>query len=146
MTLMTLIAAFALGFVAGLRAFTAPAALFLARGGIAGIILAILAVAELIGDMLPQIPSRTSPPALIARILSGGIVGWFVAGANGGTAVIGAIVGVIGALIGAYGGRAVRIAAIERIGAIPSALLEDAVAIGLAAFVVTQLVSSNSLT
>lgn len=51
---MTLIFAFVLGLVAGLRAFTAPAALFLSRGGIVGIILAFLAVAELIGDMLPK--------------------------------------------------------------------------------------------
>ncbi|MDF5710714.1 MAG: hypothetical protein PUP90_24355 [Nostoc sp. S4] len=135
---MTLIYAFVLGLVAGLRAFTAPAALFLARGGIVGIILVFFAVAELIGDMLPQIPSRTSPPALIARILSGGIVGWIIAGANSSFALVGALIGVVGALIGAYGGRAVRIAAIERIGAIPSALVEDVVAIALAAFVVTR--------
>ena len=135
---MALILAFALGFVAGLRAFTAPAAFFLARGGIAGIILAVLAVAELIGDMLPQMTSRTSPPALIARILSGGIVGWLIASAHSGSALAGAIVGVVGALLGAYGGRAVRIAAIERLGAMPSALLEDVVAIALAAFVVTR--------
>ncbi|WP_223280053.1 hypothetical protein [Nostoc sp. PA-18-2419] len=135
---MTLISAFVLGLVAGLRAFTAPAALFLARGGIVGIILVFFAVAELIGDMLPQIPSRTSPPALIARILSGGIVGWIIAGANSSFALVGAVIGVLGALIGAYGGRAVRIAAIERIGAIPSALIEDVVAIALAAFVVTR--------
>ncbi|MEH2072341.1 MAG: hypothetical protein V7K47_30020 [Nostoc sp.] len=135
---MTLISAFVLGLVAGLRAFTAPAALFLARGGIVGIILVFFAVAELIGDMVPQIPSRTSPPALIARILSGGIVGWIIAGANSSFALVGAVIGVLGALIGAYGGRAVRIAAIERIGAIPSALIEDVVAIALAAFVVTR--------
>lgn len=135
---MTLIFAFVLGLVAGLRAFTAPAALFLSRGGIVGIILAFLAVAELIGDMLPQIPSRTSPPALIARILSGGIVGWIIAGSSSGFAPIGALIGVVGALVGAYGGRAVRIAAIERIGPIPSALVEDVVAIALAVLIVTR--------
>ncbi|QMS88248.1 hypothetical protein HUN01_11830 [Nostoc edaphicum CCNP1411] len=135
---MTLISAFLLGLVAGLRALTAPAALFLARGGIIGIVLAVLAVAEFIGDMLPQIPSRTSPPALIARILSGGIVGWLVTGANSSFAFVGALFGIVGALVGAYGGRAVRIAAIERIGAVPAALAEDVVAIALAAFIVTR--------
>ncbi|WP_334826361.1 hypothetical protein [Nostoc sp.] len=95
-------------------------------------------MAELIGDMLPQIPSRTSPPALIARILSGGIVGWLVTGANSSFALVGALFGVVGALVGAYGGRAVRIAAIERIGAVPAALAEDVVAIALAAFIVTR--------
>lgn len=49
---VTLIFAFGLGLVAGLRALTAQAALFLARGGTIGIVLAVLAVAELIGDML----------------------------------------------------------------------------------------------
>lgn len=135
---VTLISAFFLGLVAGLRTFTAPAALFLVRGGIIGIVLAVLAVAELIGDMLPQIPSRTSPPALIARILSGGIVGWLIAGANSSFAIVGAILGIVGALVGAYGGRLVRIAAIARIGAVAAALAEDLVAIALAAFIVTR--------
>ncbi|WP_333204981.1 hypothetical protein [Microcoleus sp. S28C3] len=117
----------------------APAALFLARGGTIGIVLAVLAVAELIGDMLPQIPSRTSPPALIARILSGGIVGWFITAPNSSVALAGALLGVVGALlVGAYGGRTVRIAAIERIGAVPAALVENVVAIALAALVVTR--------
>ncbi len=135
---VTLISAFFLGLVAGLRSLTAPAALFLVRGGIIGIVLAVLAVAELIADMLPQIPSRTSPPALIARILSGGIVGWLIAGANSSLAIVGAILGVAGALVGAYGGRLVRIAAIARIGAVPAALAEDLIAIALAAFIVTR--------
>ncbi|WP_219904047.1 DUF4126 domain-containing protein [Stenomitos frigidus] len=135
---MALLLAFALGFVSGLRAFTAPAALFLARGGIAGIVLAVLAVAELVGDKLPQMTSRTSPPALIARLISGGVVGWFIAAAHSGPAPVGAIIGVVGALVGAYGGKAARIAAIDRIGAIPAALIEDVIAIALAAFVVTR--------
>ncbi|BAY73947.1 hypothetical protein NIES25_03550 [Nostoc linckia NIES-25] len=135
---MALISAFFLGLVAGLRSLTAPAALFLARGGIIGIVLAVLAVGELIADMLPQIPSRTSPPALIARILSGGIVGWLVSGANSSFAIVGALFGVVGALVGTYGGRAARIAAIEKIGSIPAALAEDVVAIALAAFIVTR--------
>ncbi|MEG4589968.1 hypothetical protein QUA54_32845 [Microcoleus sp. MOSTC5] len=117
---------------------TAAAALFLARGGTIGLVLAVLAVAELIADMLLQIPSRTSPPALIARILSGGIVGWFITAPNSSVALVGALLGFVGALVGAYGGRTVRIAAIERIGAVPGALVEDVVAIALAALVVTR--------
>ena len=135
---MTLIFAFGLGLVAGLRSLTAPAALFLARGGTIGIVLAVLAVGELIADMLPQIPSRTSPPALIARIVSGGIVGWFITGANTSFGIVGAVLGILGAVVGAYGGRRVRIAAIERIGAVPAALVEDVVAIALAAAIVTR--------
>ena len=46
--------------------------------------------------------------------------------------------GILGALVGTYGGRMVRIAAIERIGAVPAALVEDVVAIALAALIVTR--------
>jgi uncharacterized membrane protein len=133
------LSALALGVVAGLRTFTAPAAVFLARGGVAGIVLAFVALGELIADKLPTMPSRTSPPALTARIVSGGFVGWyFLSSSDGRPAILGAGVGVVGALIGAFGGVRVRRFAIDRIGAIPAALCEDAIAIGIAAFVVTR--------
>jgi uncharacterized membrane protein len=133
-----LLAAFGLGIVSGLRAFTPVAALLLTRGGILGVIFAIAALAELIGDKLPFIPSRTSLPALSLRILSGAFVGWSFSKEQGASEIVGAIVGVVGALIGAYGGRAVRVAAIAKIGALPSAILEDAIAIGFAALIVTR--------
>jgi uncharacterized membrane protein len=136
--MIVLVSAFALGLVAGLRTFTAPAALFLARGGILGIVLGVAALGELIGDKLPQIPSRTSPPALIARIVSGAIVGFLIVGTGGGLAVTGAVAGVAGSLVGAFVGRAARMAAIARIGPIPAALIEDVIAVGLAALVVTR--------
>jgi hypothetical protein len=40
--------------------------------------------------------------------------------------------------IGAYAGHAARLAAIARIGLYPAAIVEDLVAIGLAAFIVTR--------
>jgi len=128
----TLLFALLLGIVAGLRAFTAPAALFLARGGIAGYVLAVCAIGEYVADLMPNIPSRTALPSIVIRPLSGAVVGYFMAGAAG------ACAGIIGALIGTYGGHAARLVAIARIGALPAALLEDVVAIGLAAFVVTR--------
>ena len=130
--------AFILGVVAGLRTFTAPAVLFLARGGWAGIVLGVLALAEFGVDLMPNTPARTGPPGLAARIVSGAVVGWFFAGAAGAPAAAGALAGVVGAVVGAFGGKAVRFAAIGWIGAIPAALLEDLVAIGLAVFVVTR--------
>ncbi len=51
---------------------------------------------------------------------------------------MGAIAGIIGALLGTYGGHAARLAAISAIGALPAAILEDAVAIGLAFIIVTR--------
>jgi uncharacterized membrane protein len=128
-----LVAAFVLGIVAGLRTFIAPAALYLARGGVAGWVLAVVALGELFGDLQPNVPPRTFPPALIARVVSGGFVGWMLCAFRGVPPVGGCVLGVIGALIGTYGGKAVRLSLIRRFGAVPAALIEDAVAIVLAA-------------
>jgi uncharacterized membrane protein len=130
--------ALGLGFVAGLRALTAPAAVMLARGGIPGYVLAVLAITEYVTDALPATPARTALPSVAARAFSGAFVGWTITAMHGGSAITGAFSGIIGALIGTYGGKAARLAAIARIGAVPAALAEDAVAIGLAAFLVTR--------
>jgi|SRR5579862_8380692 len=131
--LTILVVAFALGVVAGLRTFTAPAVLLLARHyTVAGGIVAVLAAGEFVGDLLPNTPSRTTPLPLAARILSGAFVGSFVA--SGGTLVrvAGGVAGIGGALIGAFVGHNLRLKAIARIGAIPAGLVEDVVAIGIA--------------
>ena len=135
---MVLFLALVLGFVSGLRVFTAPAAIMLVRGGIWGIVLSLAAIGEYVMDAMPQTPSRTSVPAVIARVISGAFVGWAFATTHGASGIAGAIAGIIGALIGTYGGHAARLAAIERIGAIPAAIAEDVVAIALAAIVVTR--------
>lgn len=127
-----LIAAFVLGVVAGLRTFIAPAALYLARGGVAGYVLALFALGEVFGDVQPNVPPRTWPPALIGRLVSGGFVGWMLCAFRGVPPVAGCVLGVIGALIGTYGGKTVRLSLIERFGAVPAALIEDAIAIVLA--------------
>ena len=136
--MITLLLALGIGVVSGLRTFTGPAAVMLARGGIAGIVLAIAAVGEYIADAMPWIPSRTAPPSIAIRALSGAIAGWLIAGDHGGSAVAGAVAGIAGAVAGTYGGHAGRLALIERIGAIPAAIVEDVVAIALAAFLVTR--------
>jgi uncharacterized membrane protein len=59
------------------------------------------------------------------RVFSGAFMG-FVAGR-----IIGAILGVIGAVIGTLYGYRARMAAIARFGAIPAAIVEDVIAIGL---------------
>jgi uncharacterized membrane protein len=131
--------AFAMGIVAGLRTFTAPAAFFLTRGGIAGYILAVLAICEYIADALPKTPARTGLPAVSIRSLSGAITGWFIASIGGSTqGVVGAVAGVAGALVGTYGGYAGRMAAIAKFGAIPAAVVEDVIAIALAVLVMLQ--------
>ena len=92
--MLTLLLAFLIGFFAGLRSLTAPAAtawavylgwLKLDRplaliGSLPGVaIFTLLALVELVADKLPRTPSRTAPPGLIARIVMGGLTGACVA-------------------------------------------------------------------
>ena len=79
--------ALGIGFVAGLRSLTPPAvvawaahlgwlnlnnsALAFMGSTIAVVIFSLLAVLELVGDVLPQTPKRTAPLPLMARILMG---------------------------------------------------------------------------
>jgi len=133
-----LLLALGLGFVSGLRTFTPVAAVMLVRGDIWGIVMAIAAVAEYVWDVLPNTPSRTQARGLSARVVSGAFVGWMIATMHHGSGMFGAIAGIVGAVIGAYAGQAARLAAIARIGGYPAAIVEDLVAIGLAAFIVTR--------
>src|SRR5258705_13528400 len=87
----TLILAFLIGVIAGLRAMTAPAAVswaarlgwihlensWLAFLGFAATpyIVSLLAIGEIVNDKLPKTPSRKAPPAFTARILSGAMCG-----------------------------------------------------------------------
>jgi uncharacterized membrane protein len=129
--------AFILGVAAGLRAFTAPAVLFLIRGiSTIGIVLGVAALIEYAFDMYPKAPPRTALPSPIVRLLSGAFVGWTIAGD---AYVAGAVAGLAGAAVGLWGGLPVRLALIARIGPIPSALLGDAAAIGIALFAVTRI-------
>jgi uncharacterized membrane protein len=130
--------ALCLGFVSGLRMFTAPAAVLIARGTLWSIPFVIGAVVEYVLDVLPSTPSRTGPRGLIGRIISGAFSGWLIVTMHGGAGIPGAIAGIVGALIGAYAGHAARIAAIARFGAYPAAFTEDVLAIGLAVLIVTR--------
>ena len=134
----SLLFAFGIGFVSGLRAFTSLAALLLVRGGLPGIVLALAAVGEYVADASPKIPSRTALPSIVIRPASGAIAGWLIAAPHGGSPGAGAVAGAIGALAGTYGGHAARVAAIGKIGAIPAAVAEDLVAIALAAALVLR--------
>ncbi len=123
---MHALAALLFGIVAGMRTFTGEAVCFGLRGHLAGIIFAVLAVGEYIADALPWIPARTQVFPLLARIVSGAFMGWVAA------RIPGIVLGIIGALAGTFAGYRLRMRAIEAIGALPAALLEDVVAIALA--------------
>jgi uncharacterized membrane protein len=144
-----------IGIVAGLRAFTAPAAVSWAAhsGGLplddtvlaflsyrfTPWILSLLALAELISDQLPNTPSRKVPPQFVTRLLMGALSGGAI-GAALGNLWPGAALGIVGAVIGTYGGAAARACLARAFGRDrPAALIEDAVAIVGAALIVTAL-------
>jgi uncharacterized membrane protein len=117
-----------LGFLAGLRTFTAPAVLWLMRRDSPfAYVLGVLALAECVGDLFPKAPARTRPAGLIARACSGAFCGW-TAAALSGTPVAGAVLaGGASAVIGAYIGLAARSRAITLVGRVPAGLLEDVI-------------------
>lgn len=142
---MLILLAVLIGIVAGLRAFTAPAAVsFAARYGHIGLaatplaflgyrwtpwILLLLALAELVGDQLPATPSRKVPIQFGARIVMGALAGGAIAAQ--GMLALGLVAGAIGAVAGTVGGAAARakLAAAFRHDR-PAALIEDVIAIG----------------
>jgi len=151
----TYVLAFLIGVVTGLRTMTAPAAVswaarlgwlhlentWLAFLGFAATpyILTVLAIGELIADKLPKTPSRKAPLGFSARILCGALTGAAL-GATGQSLIGGLAAGVIGAIAGMLGGYELRVRLVKAIGGkdLPIALLEDAIAIGGAVFIVSQ--------
>src|ERR1700733_10519357 len=99
-------------------------------------IFTLLAIVELVGDVMPKTPARTTPVPLIARIVLGGLSGACLYAAASQGLVMGAVLGVIGALIGTYGGYHVRKALVNglKVKDIMIAIPEDIIAIGIAYF------------
>lgn len=152
---MTLLFAFLIGVFAGLRSLTPPAAvawavylgwLILARplsliGSLpAVIILSLLALTEVIFDKLPNTPSRTAPPGLIARVVTGAFTGACVSLGGGQSALVGAGLGLLGAIVGCFGGYQARVRFVRSLRQpdFNVALLEDLVAIGGSLFIVSR--------
>jgi uncharacterized membrane protein len=153
---MSPLIAFGIGIVAGLRSMTAPAlvawaahlgwlhlqnSFFAFMGSTwAVVILTIFAAAELIADQLPKTPPRTAPVGLIARIITGAFSGACVAVSALTVVWIGAAIGVVGAIIGAYGGYNARTALVRalRVPDFVVAIPEDVIAIALGLFLVSR--------
>jgi uncharacterized membrane protein len=130
---LVLVLALLIGVVAGLRAFTAPAVLawaaMLGWINLSGtwaswlghwvtvLILTVVAVAELVSDKVPTLPSRTSAPQFLVRLAAGAFSGAVLGTAWGyrwgslGAGLIGAVVGTLGGfaartwLVAVSGGR-----------------------------------------
>ncbi len=104
------------------------------------IIFSVLALGEYIGDTLPRAPSRTDVGPLAARIGFAALVGVIVATVLGQPKAGGVLLGVGGALIGAYGGYRARMFGARLAGRdLPVALVESAVALGLAAWALAHI-------
>src|ERR1700730_8715101 len=59
----------------------------------AAILFTVLAIFELVGDLLPGTPKRTAPAPLAARIISGGLGGACVCASANQSLIIGAALG-----------------------------------------------------
>jgi uncharacterized membrane protein len=140
---------FGIGFVAGLRTFTAPAvvawAVHLGWVNVSGSHLSFMgspwagglftlgALAEYVGDQLPSTPARTAAGPLTARMVMGLLTGACLAVAAGISPWVGAVVGAVGAVAGAFGGYQARTRLVRGLH-VPDAAIaipEDLVAIGL---------------
>ncbi len=130
---LVLLLALLIGVVAGLRTFTAPAVMAWAAllqwinldgtwvswmgHWITVAILTVLAVAELVSDQMPTMPSRKTALPFLARLATGAFSGAVLGTAWGyrwgslGAGMIGAVIGTIGGyeartrLVAANGGR-----------------------------------------
>lgn len=138
-----------LGVVAGLRSLTPLAAVsWAARLGLLHLeytwlaflgyswtpyILTVLAIGEIINDKLPKTPSRKAPVPFAARIVTGALSGAAV-GTAAEALTGGLIAGIVGAVLGTLGGYEFRARLVKAIGGkdLRIALVEDAIAVGLA--------------
>jgi uncharacterized membrane protein len=151
-----LLLAFLIGVIAGLRSLTAPAVVAWAAhrnwlhlqntalsfmGSTAALVaFVLLAIIELVADQLPNTPSRTKAPGLVARIILGGLSGAAVAAAGSQSMAVGGILGAAGGVVGAFGGYQVRTRLVRAL-KVPDfaiACLEDAIAIGGGLFIVSR--------
>ena len=148
--------ALVIGFVAGLRSMTAPAAVSWAAcygwlqlhgtpvhfmgPSVAVAIFPVAALAEFVADKLPRTPNRTSAGPLIGRILLGGLAGAALTCAAGESLVVGAVLGGAGAVLGAFTGYHVRRRLVNHVGVkdLVVAVSEDVLAVVLAYLVVSR--------
>jgi uncharacterized membrane protein len=136
--------ALGLGAISGLRSLSGPA--FVSRAASHGHldlegtplaflgssrlskVLVLTELGELVGDKLPMTPSRTTPPPLLGRAISGAVVGAAIFVSEGRRATTGAALGSTAAIVAALAGEWIRALAVEKTG-LPDpvvALAEDA--------------------
>ena len=153
---MIFVFGFALGISAGLRSMTPGAivawsaqlgwpdllqtSLAFMASPITAWIFTLFAGVELVVDKLPSTPSRLGAVPLGARILMGALCSATACAATHQSIGIGAVAGAVGAVAGAYAGYRVRrhLTLNLKASALPVAVAEDCLAIGIAAFAVSR--------
>ena len=107
---------------------------------VAAYVLTALAVAELIADKLPFVPSRLTPGPLGARVVSGGLCGAVLCVAAQQSVAAGVIIGGIAGLAGSFAGFAARkhFTVARHLTGFLVAIGEDLCAIALAALAVSR--------
>jgi uncharacterized membrane protein len=153
---MALLLAFSIGFFAGLRSLTAPAAVAWAVylgwfkvdyplayiGRFASVaVFSVLAAVEVIADKLPETPNRTAPLGLSARMAMGGLTGACTAAGAGSAVILGAALGAVGGVAGCFLGYEARARLVRAFGTrdIYIAVLEDILTIGGSLWVASRL-------
>ena len=106
----------------------------------AAIIFTALALLELWNDLRPSAPSRLAPRGMIARFVTSALSGACLAAADAESIAFGAALGVVGGVVGAFAGHYARSGLVKalKVPDLPIALLEDAIAIGGAIFIVSR--------
>jgi uncharacterized membrane protein len=99
----------------------------------APLVVGFMAVGEMIVDKLPFLPNRTDPLPLIGRLVLGGTAGAAVFAGEGESALVGAAIGSLGALVSSFVGFRVRMFLIEKVGLpnLVGGLVGDAAVIGI---------------
>lgn len=153
---LVLLLALLIGAVAGLRAFTAPAVLSWAAflhwinlndtwaswmgHWVTVAVLTVVAVAELVSDQMPSVPSRKSAPQFLTRLATGAFAGAVLGTAWGYTwGSLGAAL--IGAVLGTIGGYEARTRLVAKIGRDRTVALGEDVFAAVAGVIVAYLTS-----
>jgi uncharacterized membrane protein len=156
MNSLSLLLAFGIGVVTGLRSLTAPAVVAWAAhlgwlnlqgsplafmGSVWAVgIFTLLALVEFVADQLPSTPARTAAVGLTARIVMGALTGACLGVAGGVLLWLGALAGAIGGIAGAFGGYQARVGLVRALH-VPDfavAVPEDLVAIGLGLLIASR--------
>jgi uncharacterized membrane protein len=102
---------------------------------VSAIVFTVLALGEYYGDTLPSTPSRRDLPLVIGRLAFATFVGILAARTIDEPIAGGILFAIVGAFIGIYGGYSLRMWGAKLFGRdLPAALLESALALGLAVY------------